>query len=232
MGCLLPSARRANPSCKSALEQLVSSELIFVRGAPPEATYTFKHALVRDAAYASLLKSRRQELHARIAAILEEGYPDVATRQPELIAHHLSEARLQSELSVLAARRRQCSTSTGASGGNGAFLPRPCDGASDPATRSNENSMSCGCWCELGNSAAGAKGWGAAEVGKALYRARDLCAEAGDDSLLHPILEGLFGFHMTHAELRTAEKFGLELLRLGEARNETGPAGSTATRRC
>ena len=92
---------------QSALEQLVSSELIFVRKAPPEATYTFKHALVRDAAYASLLKSRRRELHARVAAILEQGYPDVTTRQPELIAHHLSEARLAERAALYWQRRRR-----------------------------------------------------------------------------------------------------------------------------
>src|SRR5690606_32852070 len=78
----------------AALGQLVSAGLISMRGTAPDATYTFKHALVRDAAYGSLLKSRRQDLHARIAEILERGCPDVVARQPELVAHHLSEARL------------------------------------------------------------------------------------------------------------------------------------------
>ena len=58
-----------------ALEQLVSAELIFRRGTPPDAEYTFKHALVQDAAYSTLLRSRRQQLHARIAATLEEPIP-------------------------------------------------------------------------------------------------------------------------------------------------------------
>src|SRR5215218_1235585 len=100
MACLLPPARRANPSCRQLSSTSSPSELIFVRGVPPEATYTFKHALVRDAAYASLLKSRRQKLHARLASVLEESYPDIATRQPELIAYHLSEAH-QAERAVL-----------------------------------------------------------------------------------------------------------------------------------
>ena len=63
------------PSLSDALDQLVASELVFRRGAPPEATYSFKHALVQDAAYQSLLKSKRQQLHARIAEALEEQLP-------------------------------------------------------------------------------------------------------------------------------------------------------------
>ena len=206
---------------QAALEQLISSGLIFVRGAPPEATYTFKHALVRDAAYTSLLKSRRQEYHARIAAILEESYADVTTRQPELIAHHLSEARLAEravvywQLAADNAARRQAHQEAIAHSNRGLAMV---DLIQDQEQRKRHELRLL---VRTGNSAAGAKGWDAAEVGKALYRARDLCADLGDDSLLHPIVEGLFAFHTTNAELRTAEKFGLELLRLGESRNET-----------
>ena len=77
---------------REALDQLVASELVFVRGAPPAATYTFKHALVQDAAYASLLKSRRQQLHARIARELEGRWPEVRDSRPELLAHHFAGA--------------------------------------------------------------------------------------------------------------------------------------------
>ena len=61
-----------------ALTELVDSELVFRRGAAPYATYTFKHALVQDAAYASLLRGKRQQLHARIAQVLEDGFPETA----------------------------------------------------------------------------------------------------------------------------------------------------------
>lgn len=77
-----------------ALDQLVSSELIFRRGLPPDAEYTFKHALVQDAAYSTLLRSRRQQIHARIATTLEEQFPDIVTAQPALLAHHCTEAGL------------------------------------------------------------------------------------------------------------------------------------------
>jgi predicted ATPase len=79
---------------QEALDQLVQSELIFRRGEIPHAVYTFKHALVRDAAYAGLLKSRRGHLHALIASALEQQFPDIAQTQPETLAHHLTEAGL------------------------------------------------------------------------------------------------------------------------------------------
>ena len=76
----------------SALNQLTESGLAFRRGTPPEATYTFKHALVQDTAYDSLLKTRRQALHAKIARVLEEHFPTTKDTEPELLAHHLTAA--------------------------------------------------------------------------------------------------------------------------------------------
>ena len=79
---------------EAALDELVHSELVFRRGEIPEAIYNFRHALVRDAAYAGLLKSRRVQLHAAIAAVFEERFPDITETQPEILAHHLGEAGL------------------------------------------------------------------------------------------------------------------------------------------
>ena len=76
------------------LDELVNAGLAFRRGTPPEATYTFKHALVQDAAYVSLLRGTRQKLHARIAQALEERWSDVVETQPELLAHHFTQAGL------------------------------------------------------------------------------------------------------------------------------------------
>jgi class 3 adenylate cyclase/tetratricopeptide (TPR) repeat protein len=87
-------ARLPKERLDEALGQLVESELIFCRGEIPHAVYTFKHALVRDAAYAGLLKSRRGHLHAAIATALEQQFPAVAQTQPETLAHHLTEAGL------------------------------------------------------------------------------------------------------------------------------------------
>jgi tetratricopeptide (TPR) repeat protein len=77
---------------REALARLCGSGLVLCRGTPPKATYTFKHALVQDAAGATLLRSRRQQLHARIARALEEHFPEAAASTPELLAHHWAEA--------------------------------------------------------------------------------------------------------------------------------------------
>jgi class 3 adenylate cyclase/tetratricopeptide (TPR) repeat protein len=77
-----------------ALARLIASGLAFCRGTPPDAAYIFKHALVQDAAYDSLLKSRRQELHAKIARVIEQRFSNTAVTEPEVLAHHLTEAGL------------------------------------------------------------------------------------------------------------------------------------------
>ena len=87
-----PVAQRPEPELQAALDQLVDAGLLFCRGTPPHASYLFKHALVQDAAYWTLLRGRRQELHARVAAALEAHFADLVERQPELLAHHLTAA--------------------------------------------------------------------------------------------------------------------------------------------
>src|SRR5262249_6213971 len=77
---------------QEGLQSLVQSGLLYCRGTPPDAGYLFKHALLQDAVHETLLRGKRRELHARIAAVLEERFPDVAQRQPGLLAHHYTEA--------------------------------------------------------------------------------------------------------------------------------------------
>ena len=92
---------------EEALAQLVRSELIFCRGEIPQAVYTFKHALVRDAAYSGLLKSRRAALHATIADAFEQRFPEIVEAQPETLAHHLTEAGLFQKAEAYWLQRRQ-----------------------------------------------------------------------------------------------------------------------------
>ena len=82
-------AGRDEPALRAALVQLEEAELLFRSGVPPDARYTFKHALVQDTAYETLLKSRRQILHRQIADALREQFPATAATEPELVAHHL-----------------------------------------------------------------------------------------------------------------------------------------------
>jgi class 3 adenylate cyclase/predicted ATPase len=87
-----PVARRPERELQASLGQLGEAGLLFCRGITPHASYLFKHALVQDAAYSTLLRGRRQELHARVAAALELRFADLVERQPELLAHHLTAA--------------------------------------------------------------------------------------------------------------------------------------------
>jgi len=87
-----PVAQRSQAELQTALARLAEAGLLFARGAPPHTSYLFKHALVQDAAYGTLLRSRRQELHARVASVLEQHFADLVERQPELLAHHLTGA--------------------------------------------------------------------------------------------------------------------------------------------
>ena len=93
-GLLAAVARRPDEELKSALDRLVDAGLLFTQGAPPNATYLFKHALVQDAAYGSLLREQRRLMHARIAEAIETQFREIAESQPELLGRHFSEAGL------------------------------------------------------------------------------------------------------------------------------------------
>src|SRR5690242_11409544 len=84
----------AYPKASDPLVRLCESGLAFRRGTPPDARYNFKHALVQDAAYDSMLKRRRQELHGKIARVIEQRFPNIQATEPEVLAHHLTEAGL------------------------------------------------------------------------------------------------------------------------------------------
>jgi class 3 adenylate cyclase/predicted ATPase len=92
---------KAKAELASALDRLVVAGLLFRQGVPPDARYLFKHALVQDAAYGTLLREPRRALHARIAEILESQFPEIAEHQPELVARHCTEAGLIEKASSL-----------------------------------------------------------------------------------------------------------------------------------
>jgi class 3 adenylate cyclase len=87
-------AQRPTAEIRLGLDRLIGAELLFCRGVEPQTSYLFKHALVQDAAYSTLLRSQRQELHARIGKVLERQFPDIVDKQPEILAHHFTQAGL------------------------------------------------------------------------------------------------------------------------------------------
>src|SRR5919108_6681699 len=92
-------ATQDEATVQAGLAQLVGAELLYQRGRPPRATYRFKHALIQDAAYASLLKSTHQQVHQQVAQVLEAQFPETVATQPELVAQHYTEAGL-TELAI------------------------------------------------------------------------------------------------------------------------------------
>jgi predicted ATPase len=171
---------------ESALEQLMRAELVFRRGTPPDATYTFKHALVQDAAYSTLLRARRQQLHGRIAGTLERQFPDIAAAQPELMAQHCASAGMVEKAIAYwdkAGRSAvQRSTMAEAAAHFGKALKLLHSLPKSPERRSNELSLQLA----LAGALTAAKGWASPDAGEAYARARELCrdvpegAPAGD----------------------------------------------------
>jgi class 3 adenylate cyclase len=158
----------------AALNQLTESGLAFKRGTPPDATYTFKHALVQDAAYDSLLKSRKQELHRKIAAVIEERFPHVREAEPELLAQHYNRADMPDQAATLWLRAGSIALARFALPDSITHLSyglQACDGIADAA-------MNRKCRLELlttrGIAHMAMKGWPAPEVGKDLSEALPL----------------------------------------------------------
>ena len=199
-----------------ALEQLVGSELVFRRGAPPDATYSFKHALVQDAAYQSLLKSRRQQLHARIADVLEERFPELARTRPELLAHHSAEAGLvdqavqywEKAARQSAERSAMAEAVTQSRHGLDLLQRLPDDAARTRKELELQSTLAAALVATVGNAAV--------ETGQAYARARTLCEQLGDTTTLVPVLSGLSTYHQTRSDFPALRQTALDLLRLGE----------------
>ena len=203
-----------------ALEQLVQSELVFRRGTPPDAIYSFKHALVQDAAYSTLLRGRRQELHARIAQALEERFPETAASMPELLAHHCTEAGLAKtaiEYWLRAGRQaisRSANLEAVAQFRKGLSLLQILP--DDPVCRQNELDLQVG----LGEALIAAKGWSASEVPQVYQRARQLCEQLQQTSQLLAVLYGLFAYYHVRGEADRALEVASDLLNYAQRRSD------------
>jgi predicted ATPase len=205
---------------QAALARLVASELVFQRGTPPDAVYTFKHTLVQDAAHGSLLRNARQQLHAQIAEALEADSPDLLDSQPGLLAQHYAEAGLV-EKSVLywgkAGRRsavRSALAEATAQFQRGleqlALLP------DTPERQRQELELRSG----LGAASLITKGFAAPETGSAYTRAQEVWEQLGSPSEFLHIPYGLSRHHMFRGELDLAQRLAKALLRGSRQRND------------
>jgi class 3 adenylate cyclase/predicted ATPase len=206
-----------------ALGKLVASGLVFQRGTPPDAVYTFKHALVQDAAHNSLLRGTRRQLHARIGELLEAEFPETTDNQPELLARHYAEAGLV-EKSVAywgragrrsAARSAMAEASAQLQKGLGQLALLP----ATPERRRQELEF----YGTLGAALLALKGQAAPETGQVFARAQELWEELGSPSEYLQVPYGQCRYLAVRGELDLARRLDENLLDLSRQRRD--PAG-------
>jgi tetratricopeptide (TPR) repeat protein len=176
-----------------ALVQLTQSGLAFQQGTPPDAVYAFKHALVQDAAYDSLLKRRRQELHGKIARVIEEQSPNIEATEPELLAYHCTEAKqpekaipLWQKAGSLALKRMALAEAV-------AHLDKGIELVAALPPSAERDSSELDLRTMLGTAWLARKGWQGQEVWDSLFPAVALANSLRRNDALLPILRGLFG---------------------------------------
>ncbi|PPQ30661.1 AAA family ATPase [Rhodopila globiformis] len=208
------------PQVREALERLINAGLVFARGAPPEASYLFKHALVQDAAYGSLLRGRRQGLHRRIVAIMEERFPEIVGVQPVLLAWHCGEGGLSEQAVGYWLKGGQQALAAGAMTEAVAQLRKGLDvlaGLPDGRWRQQQE---LDLRIALGPALTGTKGASAPDVNETLGRARALAEQLNRPEYLMSLIAGQSSFHLVRGEHRLALTLGKQLEQIGAMRND------------
>ena len=201
---------------QQALARLVDAELLYQRGAPPQATYLFKHALIQEAAYQSLLKSTRQQFHQRTAQVLETRFPASVETQPELVAQHYSAAGRHEQAIPYWQRAGQQASDRSAhleaishvSTGIALLKTLP----ETPERIQQALSLHIA----LGSALLKTKGHAAPEVEHAYTQARTLCQQVGETPELGQVLSGLWVFYLVGSQLHTARELAETLRRLAQ----------------
>jgi predicted ATPase len=198
------------------LSQLVETEFLYQRGLPPQATYLFKHALIQDAAYQSLLRSTRQQHHQRIAQVLEARFPEICETQPELLAHHYTEAGLSAQAIPYWQRAGQRASERSAHVEAIAHLTRGLEVLHTLPDTLERTQQELVLQTTLGPTLLATKGYAAPEVGQVYARAQELCQQVGETSQIFSTLYGLYYFHLIRAEFHRARALAEQLLRMAQ----------------
>jgi hypothetical protein len=203
------------------LDRLVAAELLYQRGLSPQATYTFKHALIQDSAYQSLLRSTKQKYHQHIAEVLETRFPETVATQPELLAFHYTEAGCieqavsywyQAGQRVISAHREAIAHLS-----KGLELLQTLPYSSERIRRELDLQVA------IGSALTANKGQAASEVAEVYNRARVLCEQIEDAPQLFPTLHGLYRFRFTRAEHQAGRELGEQLLHLAQRQQHSVP---------
>jgi predicted ATPase/class 3 adenylate cyclase/DNA-binding winged helix-turn-helix (wHTH) protein len=196
------------------LRRLVEADLLYQRGVGAQATYVFKHALIQEAAYTSLLRRTRQRYHQWIAQALETQFSEVATIHPELVAHHYAEAGLRAQALTYWQRAGQQARERSAHVEAMAHLTKGLELLTTlpetPAHARQELSL----LTALGATLAATKGYGHTEAERVYSRARELCHQMGETLQLFPVLWGLYACYTVQAKQQLAREVATQLLNL------------------
>src|SRR5262249_37927324 len=199
---------------QNSLAALLQAELLYQRGLSPQTTYIFKHALIQEAAYQSLLKSTRQQYHRQIAQVLEERFPET---QPELLAHHYTEAGLIGQAIPYWLRAGERAARRSAHIEAISHLTKGLELLKTLPDTPERIQQELTLQIAIGVSLMATKGWAAPEVERVYGRARELCQQTGETARLFWVSMGLFAFYFIRGELQTAYELGEQLLRLAQS---------------
>jgi class 3 adenylate cyclase/predicted ATPase len=198
------------------LHQLVAAEFLYQQGLPPEATYRFKHALIQETAYQSLLRSTRQQHHQRIAQVLEAQFPERCETQPELLAHHYTEAGLVEQAIGYWQRAGQQASDRSAHLEAVSHFTTGIELLKTLPDTPARTQQAVTLHLAIGAALQITKGQAAPEVEHAYTRAHELCQQVGETPALVPVLFGLWRFYLVRAQLHTARELGDTLLSLAQ----------------
>jgi TOMM system kinase/cyclase fusion protein len=199
------------------LQQLVEAEFLYQQGLPPQATYLFKHALIQEAAYQSLLRSTRQRHHQHIAQVLEAQFPELCETQPELLAHHYTEAGLLAQAVPYWQRAGQRAVQRFAHREAIGHLTKGLELLKGLPETPEHTQQELDLQTALAPAWMAAKGYAAPEVEQAYGRARELCRQLGETARLFSVLRGLGAFYFVRGKYQTARELGEELLSLAQS---------------
>ena len=206
---------------RMALARLVASELVFQRGTPPDAVYTFKHALVQDAAHGSLLRSSRQQLHAQIAQALETHSPELMENQPELLAQHYAEAGFVEKSAACWRKAGGRSVARSAMAEAAAQYQKGLDQLALLSDTPERQRQELEFLNSLGWALRFVKGFVAPETGRVFARALELWQQLGCPSEFFEVPWRLSLLHQNRGEFDLAMRVNENLLRLSRERNDT-----------
>ena len=205
--------------CQS-LEKLVEAEVLYPRGNRPQLQYIFKHALIQDAAYQSLLRSKRQQYHQQIAHTLETQFPETKETEPELLAHHYTEAGLSAQAVPYWQKAGQDAIQRSANVEAINHLRKALDLLPALPENGDRIQLELTLQTTLGVPLMATKGYAAPEVQTTYARAHALCRQIGETPQLFPVISGLFAFYFVRGNLRTARMLAEQALRLAESAAE------------